>query len=107
MGNLRFRPSKDFNIELKRLSKMDRLLVSEVKEAIETLLEMNSLPKEFKDHQLKNELSDYREFHIRDTPQNKHPNQINDVIITYSINYGDLVLTAIHIGTHQNILHKK
>ncbi|TPR18022.1 type II toxin-antitoxin system mRNA interferase toxin, RelE/StbE family [Apilactobacillus timberlakei] len=107
MGNLRFRPSKDFNIELKRLSKMDRSIVSEVKEAIETLLEMNSLPKEFKDHQLKNELSDYREFHIRDTPQNKHPNQINDVIITYSINYGDLVLTAIHIGTHQNILHKK
>ncbi|TPR12290.1 type II toxin-antitoxin system RelE/ParE family toxin [Apilactobacillus timberlakei] len=107
MSSLRFRPSKDFNIELKRLSKMDKSIVSEVKEAIEMLLEMNSLPKEFKDHQLKNELSDYREFHVRDTPKNKHPNQINDVIITYSINYGDLVLTAIHIGTHKKIFYNK
>jgi mRNA interferase YafQ len=107
MSNLSFRPSKGFNIELKRLSKMDRSIVPEVKEAINMLLEMNSLPKEFKDHQLKNELSDYREFHIRDTPKNKHPNQINDIIITYSINYGDLILTAIHISTHQTIFHNK
>ncbi|MCK8624842.1 type II toxin-antitoxin system mRNA interferase toxin, RelE/StbE family [Apilactobacillus xinyiensis] len=106
MAKLRFRPSRDFNIELKRLSKLDRSIVSEVRAAIDILLEMNSLPEEFKDHQLKNELSDYREFHIRDTPKYRQPSQINDVIITYSVNYGDLVLTAIHIGTHKSIFGK-
>ncbi|MHA8262385.1 type II toxin-antitoxin system mRNA interferase toxin, RelE/StbE family [Lactobacillaceae bacterium Melli_B3] len=107
MSKLRFRPSQDFNMELKRLSKLDRSIVSEVREAIELLLDMDELPEEFHDHQLNNELSDYREFHIRDKPKNKQPNQIIDVIITYSVNYGDLVLTAIHIGTHKDIFKNK
>ncbi len=101
MSKLRFRPSKDFNVELKRLAKLDKSIVSEVKSAIDILLENYELPSEFRDHQLNGELSDYREFHIRDTPKNKKPSEINDIIITYSINYGDLVLTAIHIGTHK------
>lgn len=107
MSKLRFRPSKDFNIELKKLAKIDKSIIEEVKDAIDTLLENHELPSEFKDHPLKRELSDYREFHIRDTPKNKKPSKINDVIITYSINYGDLVLTAIHIGTHKQIFHNK
>lgn len=105
MSKLIFRPSKDFNIELRRLAKLDKSIIEEVKDAIDTLLESNGLPNEFRDHQLKRELSDYREFHIRDTPKNKKPSKINDVIYYLLINYGDLVLTAIHIGTHKQMFH--
>lgn len=44
---------------------------------------MALLPDEYDDHPLKRRLAGYREFHVRDTPHGKHPNDINDVLVIW------------------------
>ena len=85
MKPLRFKPRSTFTADLKRLATIDKTIVSEVREAIEILLEGDSLPDDFQDHPLTRKLSGYREFHLRDTPKGKAPNESNDVLVVYRI----------------------
>ncbi|BDR59045.1 type II toxin-antitoxin system YafQ family toxin [Xylocopilactobacillus apicola] len=103
MAPLRFKPRKTFNSDLKRLAKMDRTIVEEVRAAIELLLEIGHLPPEFNDHRLNQNLSEYREFHLRDTPKSKIPNEINDVIVIYYIKEEELTLIDVRVGSHSKL----
>ncbi|MCI2031491.1 type II toxin-antitoxin system YafQ family toxin [Limosilactobacillus sp.] len=98
-----FRPRKSFEHNLTRLAQLDPTIVDEAKEAINILLNGDSLPKEFNDHHLKGNLANYNEFHLRDTPKGQEPTEINDVLVIYKIEKQDLVLVAVSIGSHSKL----
>jgi len=58
--------------------------------AISILANGKSLPAEYKDHQLKGELSKYREFHIG-----------GDLLVIYTIEDG--VIYLLRMGTHSEL----
>lgn len=98
-----FRPRKSFEYNLTHLAQLDPTIIDEAREAINILLSGESLPKEFNDHQLKGNLANYNEFHLRDTPKGQKPTETNDVLIIYKIEDQDLVLVAINIGSHSKL----
>ncbi len=107
MTKLSFKPRSTFTADLKRLSKLDPSIITEVREAIDILLEGDKLPNEFNDHELKRNLSGYHEFHLRDTPNGKQPTAINDVLVVYDIDEDDLILIGIRVGSHQQLFDNK
>lgn len=100
MVKLNFRPRKSFEKHLRYLGKLDPTIVDEVRAAIEILLEGEKLPEDFQDHDLERKLAGYSEFHVRDTPKGQQPTEINDIVIIYKIEFQDLVLVAVDIGSH-------
>ncbi|WP_125591286.1 type II toxin-antitoxin system YafQ family toxin [Companilactobacillus jidongensis] len=100
MKKLKFKPRDTFNIDLKRLASLDRTIISEIRSAIDILLEDQKLPEEFDDHELKRRMAGYHEFHIRDTPVGKVPNDVNDILVIYTIDKDELILIAIRAGSH-------
>ncbi|AXX64480.1 MAG: type II toxin-antitoxin system YafQ family toxin [Lactobacillus sp.] len=98
MKRLKFKPRKTFNADLKRLASLDHTIIDEVREAIDLLIEQRELPPEFKDHKLNRQMSEYNEFHLRDTPKNNVPNDINDVLVVYRIDEDELVLIGVRVG---------
>lgn len=100
MVRLNFRPRKTFERHLRYLGKLDPTIVDEVRAAIDILLEGEELPEDFGDHGLKRKLSNYHEFHVRDTPKGEKPTEINDVVVIYKIEFNDLVLVAVDVGSH-------
>ena len=100
MARLNFRPRKTFEKHLRRLGRLDPTIVDEVRAAIDILLEGEELPKDFKDHNLERRLSNYNEFHVRDTPKGEQPTEINDVVVIYKIEFNDLILVAVDVGSH-------
>lgn len=103
MKKLKFKPRDTFNIDLKRLASLDRTIIAEIRSAIDILLEEHSLPEEFDDHELQRRMAGYHEFHIRDTPSGKHPTDINDVLVIYTIDEDELILIAIRAGSHSRL----
>lgn len=103
MKELRFKPRATFNADLKRLAMLDQTIVGEVRAAIDLLLEQQQLPSEFGDHELQRRMTGYNEFHLRDTPKNKTPNDINDVLVVYTIDQDELVLIGIRVGSHDRL----
>lgn len=103
MKKLRFKPRATFNADLKRLASLDKTIIDEVRAAIELLLEQQQLPAEFADHELQRRMTGYHEFHLRDTPKHKTPNDINDVLVVYTIDQDELVLIGIRVGSHDRL----
>ena len=103
MKKLRFKPRSTFTADLKRLAMLDKTIVSEVREAIDILLEGELLPADFQDHSLTRKMSGYREFHLRDTPKGKVPNETNDILVIYRIDEAELVLIGIRVGSHDRL----
>lgn len=103
MKKLKFKPRLTFNADLKRLASLDRTIVSEVRAAIDLLLETGKLPAEFADHELTRRMTGYHEFHLRDTPQGKQPNDTNDVLVIYTIDENELILIGIRVGSHNRL----
>ena len=103
MKKLKFKPRATFNADLKRLASLDKTIVDEVRAAIDLLLEQQQLPSEFDDHELRWQMTGYKEFHLRDTPKSKIPNDINDVLVVYTIDQNELVLIGIRVGAHDRL----
>lgn len=102
-----FRPRKSFERNLAHLAQLDQAIVDEAKDAINILLNGDTLPNEFNDHQLKGNLSNYREFHFRNTPKGQKPTETNDVLIIYKIEDQNLVLVAVNIGSHTKLFQER
>ncbi|MBP2057414.1 mRNA interferase YafQ [Lactobacillus colini] len=94
------KPRKSFTEHLRYLSKLDPTIVDEVKDAIDILLNGETLPDEFQDHDSVRKLSGYSKFHLRDTPKGERPPETNNVVIIYKIEFQDLILVAVDIGSH-------
>lgn len=103
MNPLKFKLRETFTANLKRLATIDKIIVSEVREAIEILLEGDSLPDDFQDHPLTRKMSGYREFHLRDTPKGNVPNESTDVLVVYRIDEVELVLIGIRVGSQDRL----
>ncbi|GMA08682.1 hypothetical protein GCM10025886_18330 [Tetragenococcus halophilus subsp. flandriensis] len=103
MKKLKFKPRSTFNADLKRLASIDRTIIAEVREAVDLLLETGKLPEEFGDHELSRRMAGYYEFHLRDTPQGKQPNDTNDVLVVYTIDENELILIGIRVGSHDRL----
>ncbi|MCF1685732.1 type II toxin-antitoxin system YafQ family toxin [Tetragenococcus halophilus] len=100
MKKLKFKPRSTFNVDLKRLASIDWTIIAEVREAVDLLLETGKLPEEFGDHELSRRMAGYYEFHLRDTPQEKQPNEVNDVLVVYTIDENELILISVRDGLH-------
>lgn len=98
-----FKPRKSFERNLTDLGQLDPTIIDETKDAIQILLVGDSLPKEFRDHQLEGNLANYRGFHLRDTPKGQTPTETNDIVVIYKIEDQDLVLVAVDIGSHKKM----
>ena len=98
-----FKPRKTFNQDLASLGQIDPTIIDDVRAAIAILLNGDSLPAEFRDHDLKRKYAGYREFYLRDTPLGTAPNAKNDVVVIYKVKDQDLVLIAIRIGSHNRL----
>ena len=46
----KFKPRKSFNVNLKRLGRLDSSIIDEVHESVQILLDGGQLPEEFDDH---------------------------------------------------------
>ncbi|MBB1068919.1 type II toxin-antitoxin system YafQ family toxin [Limosilactobacillus sp. RRLNB_1_1] len=103
MAKLRFRPRATFNADLKRLGRLDPTIIDDVQAAIDELLENGTLSDEYDDHPLKRRLSGYREFHVRDTPRGKQPNDINDVLVIWYVEHNELIVVGVRVGSHDRL----
>jgi mRNA interferase YafQ len=84
--------TKGFEKSYKKIKKSGRLkrqAKESLTEAIDTLAEGKKLPAEYKDHQLRGELEQYRECHIK-----------GDLLLVYQIRKKELLLILVDIGTH-------
>jgi mRNA interferase YafQ len=78
--------------DVKRLKKrkydMEKLILT-----LNLLLEQKPMPPEYRDHQLKGKLSDFRECHVDGD---------GDWLLMYQVFEDELVLSASATGTHQD-----
>jgi len=81
--------TKTFLKEYRKIKFTDKLYLKYVV-YITTLLKEENLPQEAKDHPLKGNYSDYREFHIS-----------GDLLLIYRVE--DEVLKLVRIGTHSEL----
>jgi mRNA interferase YafQ len=103
MAKLQFRPRATFNADLRRLGRLDSTIIDDVRAAIDELLENGSLTKEYGDHPLKRRLAGYREFHVRDTPHGKQPNDTNDVLVIWYKERNELIAVGVRVGSHDRL----
>ena len=101
---MKWMASKQFNRDLKFLQRFDRHIVKEVTEVIEMIVEGTPLPKEFRQHRLREQLSDFYECHIRTPLKGQKANERNDVLLIYQIRKKDLVCVAIRVGSHKELV---
>jgi len=81
--------TKTFLKEYRKIKFTDKLYLKYVV-YITTLLKEESLPQEAKDHPLKGNYSDYREFHIS-----------GDLLLIYRVE--DEILKLVRIGSHSEL----
>jgi mRNA interferase YafQ len=84
--------TKDFEKSYKRIKESGKLKLQakeRLEEAIDTLAQGKKLPSAYKDHQLRGELKDYRECHIK-----------GDLLLVYQIRKEELLLVLVDMGTH-------
>jgi mRNA interferase YafQ len=85
--------TKKFQKSLKKVVESGYLKNREDAEKVVCLLkEGKKLPQKYKDHQLKGELKDYRECHIK-----------GDLLLVYKIIENELVLVLVNIGSHSEL----
>ena len=83
---------KDFEASMDRLQNSGVLtpsLMRKLNRTVAMLAQGQKLPASYRDHQLRGELRDRRECHIRD-----------DVMLVYKLNKANLILILADIGGH-------
>ncbi|MFH1769216.1 MAG: type II toxin-antitoxin system YafQ family toxin [Parcubacteria group bacterium] len=89
----RLKKTHTFRKAYKRLKKSGRFSdVEKLKHVVSILTNGIVLPFHYKDHQLTGRLLKYRECHIKD-----------DLLLIYSQNKNQLILTLINIGSHSKL----
>jgi mRNA interferase YafQ len=84
--------TSDFEKSYKRIKdsgKLKRQAKENLTEAINLLAHGKKLPTEYKDHQLRGELEQYRECHIK-----------GNLLLIYQLRKKELLLVLVDIGTH-------
>lgn len=66
-------------------------------------MRQKELPPEFEAHKLSRQMTGYSEFYLRDTLKNKKINEINDVLVVYTMDEDELVLTGGLVGSHNRL----
>lgn len=85
--------SSTFKTEVKKIKNpKDK---TELKLVLDTLLQEQPLAPKYKDHYLSGNYKDYRECHIKP-----------DLLLIYKIVKSELVLYAVHIGSHSDLFKK-
>jgi mRNA interferase YafQ len=79
--------------DVKRLKKR-KYDMEKLTHTLGLLLEQNPMPPEYRDHQLKGKLSDFRECHVDGE---------EDWLLMYQVFEDELVLSASATGTHQDL----
>lgn len=80
---------KKYQKSLKKIQRSGKFSLEIIEKVIDTLATGEDLSSQYKDHQLKGELSNYRECHIQ-----------NDLLLVYQIKQDMLILVLIDIGSH-------
>lgn len=93
MAKFKVVESKQFIKAYKKLSEKDKNLTDFV---LDLLRENENLPEKYRDHQLKGELREFRECHIR-----------GDLLLLYRKRQQILTITAINVGSHNQIFDDK
>ena len=86
-------PSTKFKKDYKRAKKRG-LKLEELKEVVDTLAKGNKLDPKYKDHQLKGNMKDYRECHIRP-----------DWLLVYRMHEDELILALVETGSHADLFN--
>jgi mRNA interferase YafQ len=88
------RRSKDFETSVRRLknSGIKPAIKKKIERTIDMLARGQRLPLGYKDHNLKGELSEYRECHIQ-----------NDLLLIYKIEKENMILMLIDLGSHSQL----
>ncbi len=86
--------TKSFDKSLRRIlrSGISPDILSKIEHTIQLLAEGAKLEKAYKDHQLKGELRQYRECHIKP-----------DLLLIYQREDRDLILILLDIGSHSHL----
>ncbi|MBQ8417569.1 MAG: type II toxin-antitoxin system YafQ family toxin [Phascolarctobacterium sp.] len=87
-------PTKQFKKDLKRIAKDSKKDLNKLNKIINMLAEKKQLPIEYRDHQLKGNLKNYRECHIE-----------SDWLLMYQIKNDVLVLSLVRTGSHSDLLN--
>ena len=86
--------TKTFKKEYFRLKITDNQYTKYI-EYLSKLINSEELPPEAKDHELKGELADFREFHLS-----------GDLLVIYQIDEENQILKLLRIGTHSQLFKK-
>jgi len=85
-------PAKEYKRNLKKMSSQKKFDEDALNTVIDLLVGGGTLPKKYKDHQLKGRLYLCRELHVK-----------SDLLLVYTKNNLELVLVLITIGTHSSL----
>lgn len=87
-------PTKQFKKDLKRIAKDSKKDLNKLNKIVNILAEQKQLPIEYRDHQLKGNLKNYRECHIEP-----------DWLLMYQVKENILVLSLVRTGSHSELLN--
>lgn len=87
-------PTKQFKKDLKRIAKDSKKDLNKLNKIVNILAEQKQLPIEYRDHQLKGNLKNYRECHIEP-----------DWLLIYQVKENILVLSLVRTGSHSELLN--
>ena len=85
----KFTTTKRFDKEYAKLNESDKKLVDTV---VDLLLQDKPLPEKYCDHQLKGNLKDFRDCHVK-----------SDLVLIYSKDKNVLIITAYRINSHSEL----
>ena len=85
--------SSAFKTEIKKIKNAKDK--AELKLVLDTLLAEKTLDAKYRDHALSGNYKNYRECHIKP-----------DLLLIYKIEKAELVLYAVHIGSHSDLFKK-
>lgn len=105
MKRRELRYEDDYKRDLKFLSKIDRTIITDVKDAVAILLNYEPLPDEYNDHPLHRLYSGYNDFHVRDPEKGEKPTDKNDVVVIYKLQNGGKKLLLVRVGSHPRLFH--
>lgn len=77
---------------IRKLAKSGTFSIKEIDTVVNILASGKTLDKKYKDHQLRGEEKECRECHI-----------LNDLLLIYRIEKGELILILIDIGSHSQL----
>ena len=85
-------PTKGFKKSFEKIKRSGRYNISHIEKVIDILISGEKLDKKYQDHSLSENMSTYRECHIK-----------SDLLLVYQIKKDKLVLLLIDIKNHSNL----